>query len=211
MPLTSLLFFAGLVAGVFLLGFGLVEIPRALWNASDPEGRLQYLHYRLGLLLQHVSWLSAGMLLVTVGMVSFRALLPGPLNFPEANRCWLPSCGDSGFLAAVLWACYFSLPAEVELAAFCLTAGRLLLLSGSRLGRLLHSTSPGGFSLEDVACLQACLDMQELWFHPMHRSHGCAACMLQPVTLLPRLLQGGPHSRHPGRCSLRAPVCCHCC
>ena len=45
-PSTSHLFCAGLVAGVFLLGFGLVEIPRALWNASDPEGRLQYLQYR---------------------------------------------------------------------------------------------------------------------------------------------------------------------
>lgn len=51
-PSSSSLFCAGLVAGVFLLGFGLVEIPRALWNASDPEGRLQYLQYRLDLLLQ---------------------------------------------------------------------------------------------------------------------------------------------------------------
>lgn len=37
---------AGLVAGVFLLGYGLVEIPRGLWNQANPEERLRYVCYK---------------------------------------------------------------------------------------------------------------------------------------------------------------------
>ena len=38
--------FAGLVAGVFLLGYGLVEIPRGMWNEANPEDRLRSACYR---------------------------------------------------------------------------------------------------------------------------------------------------------------------
>lgn len=38
----------GLVAGVFLLGYGLVEIPRGMWNQANPEERLRSACYRLG-------------------------------------------------------------------------------------------------------------------------------------------------------------------
>ncbi|KAL0026350.1 hypothetical protein WJX79_001807 [Trebouxia sp. C0005] len=38
----------GLVAGVFLLGYGLVEIPRGMWNQANPEERLRSCSYRLG-------------------------------------------------------------------------------------------------------------------------------------------------------------------
>ena len=37
---------AGLVAGVFLLGYGLVEIPRGMWNQANPEERLRSACYR---------------------------------------------------------------------------------------------------------------------------------------------------------------------
>ena len=37
---------AGLVAGVFLLGYGLVEIPRGLWSQANPEERLRYVCYK---------------------------------------------------------------------------------------------------------------------------------------------------------------------
>lgn len=37
---------AGLVAGVFLLGYGLVEIPRGLWSQANPEERLRYICYK---------------------------------------------------------------------------------------------------------------------------------------------------------------------
>lgn len=36
----------GLVAGILLLGFGLVAIPRKLWNTSDPEANLRWALYR---------------------------------------------------------------------------------------------------------------------------------------------------------------------
>ena len=36
----------GLVAGVFLLGYGLVEIPRSMWNEANPEARLRSSCYR---------------------------------------------------------------------------------------------------------------------------------------------------------------------
>lgn len=41
---------AGLVAGVFLLGYGLVEIPRGMWNEANPEDRLRSACYRCALL-----------------------------------------------------------------------------------------------------------------------------------------------------------------
>ena len=41
---------AGLVAGVFLLGYGLVEIPRGMWNEANPEDRLRSACYRCAFL-----------------------------------------------------------------------------------------------------------------------------------------------------------------
>lgn len=44
--LTLYCIMAGLVAGVFLLGYGLVEIPRGLWNQANPEERLRYVCHK---------------------------------------------------------------------------------------------------------------------------------------------------------------------
>ena len=49
-PLKNVGHCAGLVAGVFLLGYGLVEIPRGMWNEANPEDRLRSACYRCALL-----------------------------------------------------------------------------------------------------------------------------------------------------------------
>ena len=46
---------AGLVAGILLLGYGLVAIPRKLWRTSDPEASHRWALYRSGIRAQHGS------------------------------------------------------------------------------------------------------------------------------------------------------------
>ncbi len=39
---------AGLIAGIFLLGFGLVAVPKQLWKCADLHGELRRLEHQAG-------------------------------------------------------------------------------------------------------------------------------------------------------------------